>query len=45
MVYITGGHSDERKSQGVPNSILIEKPLAPAQLVTSQLLNTGSSPV
>ncbi|WP_377828859.1 response regulator [Bradyrhizobium lupini] len=47
VVYMTGGHAAEWKSQGVPNSILIEKPFAPAQLVTaiSQLLNTGSSPV
>lgn len=47
VVYMTGGHSEEWKSQGVPNSILIEKPFAPAQLLTaiSQLLNTGSSPV
>jgi DNA-binding response OmpR family regulator len=47
VVYMTGGHSEEWKSQGVPNSILIEKPFAPAQLVTaiSQLLNTGSSAV
>jgi hypothetical protein len=39
--------AEEWKSQGAPNSILIEKPLAPAQLVTaiSQLLNTGSAPV
>ncbi|WP_368507798.1 response regulator [Bradyrhizobium lupini] len=47
IVYMTGGHSDEWKWQGVPNSILIEKPFAPAQLVTaiSQLLNAGSTPV
>lgn len=47
VVYMTGGHAEEWKSQGVPNSILIEKPFVPAQLVTaiSQLLNTGSAPV
>jgi DNA-binding response OmpR family regulator len=47
VVYMTGGRAEEWKSQGAPNSILIEKPLAPAQLVTaiSQLLNTGSAPV
>jgi DNA-binding response OmpR family regulator len=41
VVYMTGGHAEEWKSQGVPNSILIEKPFAPTQLVTaiSQLLN------
>lgn len=45
VVYMTGGHVEEWKSQGVPNSILIEKPFAPAQLATaiSQLLNTGSA--
>jgi hypothetical protein len=33
-----------RANQGVPNSILLTKPFAPAQLVTAvaQLLNTGS---
>lgn len=43
VVYMTGGHAEAWKPQGVPNSILIEKPFAPAQLVTaiSQLLNTG----
>jgi hypothetical protein len=37
------GHGDQWASQGVPNSILLTKPFAPAQLVTaiSQLLNTG----
>lgn len=47
VVYMTGGHAEEWKSQGVPNSILIEKPFVPAQLVAaiSQLLNTGSAPV
>jgi len=44
VVYITGAHADQWGSQGVPNSILLEKPFAPAQLVTavSQLLNTGT---
>lgn len=47
VVYMTGGHAEEWKSQGVPNSILLEKPFVPAQLVTaiSRLLNTGSAPV
>jgi DNA-binding response OmpR family regulator len=47
VVYMTGGHAEEWKSQGVPHSILIEKPFAPVQLITaiSQLLNTGSAPV
>lgn len=47
VVYMTGGHAEAWKLQGVPNSILIEKPFAPAQLVTavSQLLNVGTGPV
>jgi DNA-binding response OmpR family regulator len=44
VVYITGATADEWAIQGVPNSILLTKPFAPAQLITavSQLLNTGS---
>jgi CheY-like chemotaxis protein len=44
IVYMTGGNADEWPSQGVPNSILLTKPFAPAQLMTavSQLLNTGT---
>jgi len=43
IVYMTGGHAAEWPSHGVPNSILLIKPFAPAQLVTavSQLLNAG----
>jgi CheY-like chemotaxis protein len=43
IVYMTGGNAAEWPSQGVPNSILLTKPFAPAQLVTavSQLLNAG----
>jgi hypothetical protein len=43
VVYMTGGNGHEWASQGVPNSILITKPFAPAQIVTavSQLLNTA----
>jgi DNA-binding response OmpR family regulator len=43
VVYMTGAHADEWASQGVPNSILLQKPFAPAQLVTavSQLLNAA----
>jgi len=39
--------TDEWGSQGVPNSILLTKPFAPAQLVTavSQLLNSGTPPI
>ena len=47
VIYITGGNPDEWSIQGVPNSILLRKPFAPAQLLiaVSQLLNTGSSSV
>ena len=43
IVYMIGGNAAEWPSQGVPNSILLTKPFAPAQLVTavSQLLNGG----
>jgi DNA-binding response OmpR family regulator len=42
VVYISGAHADEWASKGVPNSIMLTKPFAPAQLVTavSQLLNS-----
>jgi DNA-binding response OmpR family regulator len=45
VVYITGGNTDDWAVEGVPNSILLTKPFAPAQLVTavSQLLNVGSA--
>jgi hypothetical protein len=38
---MTGAASDKWASHGVPNSVLLEKPFAPAQLVTapSNLLN------
>jgi DNA-binding response OmpR family regulator len=41
VVYMSGAHADEWASKGVPSSIMIAKPFAPAQLVTavSQLLN------
>jgi hypothetical protein len=43
IIYITGGAADEWPSHGVPKSILLAKPFAPAQLVAavSQLLNIG----
>lgn len=46
IVYITGAAAGEWASHGVPNSILLEKPFAPAQLVTavSQLMNAGTAP-
>jgi DNA-binding response OmpR family regulator len=41
IVYMSGKDADEWASKGVPNSIMLAKPFAPAQLVTavSQLLN------
>jgi DNA-binding response OmpR family regulator len=44
IVYMTGASADEYGSHGVPDSILLTKPFAPAQLVTavSQLLNSGT---
>jgi CheY-like chemotaxis protein len=46
VVYMTGAAADDWASQGVPNSILLQKPFAPAQLITavSQLLNVGTPP-
>jgi DNA-binding response OmpR family regulator len=46
ILYITGAHADQWPSRGVPNSVLLTKPFAPAQLVTavSRLLNGGASP-
>ncbi|MBR1151085.1 response regulator [Bradyrhizobium sp. JYMT SZCCT0428] len=46
VVYMTGTHEGEWASKGVPNSVLLTKPFAPAQRVTaiSNLLNTGTPP-
>ncbi len=46
VIYMTGARADQWGSHGVPNSILLVKPFATAQLVTavSQLLNAGSAP-
>src|SRR5205809_4520947 len=46
VVYMTGAAADDWAAQGVPNSILLQKPFAPAQLViaVSQLLNVGTPP-
>jgi DNA-binding response OmpR family regulator len=44
IVYITGAAVRRWPSRGVPNSILLEKPFPPTQLVAAvfHLLNTGS---
>ena len=41
VVYVTGDSAHQWASQGVPHSVLVEKPFAPAQIVTavSNLLN------
>jgi DNA-binding response OmpR family regulator len=46
IVYMSGGSAEQWSSQGVPNSILLAKPFAPAQLVTaiSNLLNGSPTP-
>ena len=46
VVYMTGSEAQEWASKGVPNSILVTKPFAPAQIVTAvaQLLNLGNTP-
>ncbi len=44
VVYMSGASADDWPSKGVPNSIMLSKPFAPAQLVTAvaNLLNTGT---
>ena len=46
IIYMSGASAADWPSKGVPNSIMLAKPFAPAQLITavSQLLNTGSPP-
>ena len=46
VIYMTGTQGEDWASKGVPNSVLLAKPFAPAQLVTalSNLLNTVSQP-
>ena len=46
VVYVTSTSADEWTSKGVPKSILIQKPFAPAQILTaiSQLLNASDPP-
>jgi DNA-binding response OmpR family regulator len=44
VIYMSGDSTEAWASKGVPNSIMLAKPFAPAQLVTavSQLLNSGT---
>jgi CheY-like chemotaxis protein len=46
IVYMTGAAADQWPSHGVPGSVLLQKPFAPAQVVTaiSQLLNQTPHP-
>jgi CheY-like chemotaxis protein len=46
VIYSTGGNAEEWPSRGVPNSVLLQKPFAEAQLTTavSQLLNAAVPP-
>jgi DNA-binding response OmpR family regulator len=46
VIYMTGTHAEEWASKGVPNSVLLIKPFAPAQLVAalSNLLNAAVPP-
>ena len=41
VIYMTGAAAEEWASRGVPNSLLLQKPFAPAQIVTAiaQMLN------
>jgi DNA-binding response OmpR family regulator len=43
VIYMSGKDAEDWASKGVPNSIMLPKPFAPAQLVTavSQLLNAS----
>lgn len=47
VVYATSVAMAEWSANGVPNSIIINKPYAAAQIITaiSQLLNAGSAPI
>jgi CheY-like chemotaxis protein len=44
VVYMSGAAAADWTSKGVPNSIMLSKPFAPAQLLTavSNLLNSGT---
>ena len=42
VIYMTGLAADDWASRGVPNSLLLQKPFAPAQIITAvaQMLNS-----
>ena len=44
VVYMSGAAAAEWTSKGVPNSVMLSKPFAPAQLLTdvANLLNSGT---
>jgi DNA-binding NtrC family response regulator len=44
IVYMSGAAAADWASKGVPNSVMLETPFAPAQLVTAvaTLLNSGT---
>lgn len=44
VIYMSGKDAADWASKGVPHSVMLEKPFAPAQLVTAvaQLLNAGT---
>lgn len=46
VIYMTGAEGHDWASLGVPNSVLVPKPFAPAQVITAvaQLLNVGNTP-
>ena len=46
VIYMTGTHGEDWASKGVPNSVLLNKPFAPAQIVTAlaNLITQASPP-
>jgi hypothetical protein len=46
VIYMTGARAHEWESKGVPKSILVTKPFAPAQIITAvaQFLNEQAAP-
>jgi DNA-binding response OmpR family regulator len=46
VIYMSGAHAEDWASKGVPNSVMLTKPFAPAQLVTAvaHLLNSVPPP-